>query len=312
MENILVKEYKSNEMKMLEVVYSSLWRHKVMNMLIILTFAVSSVFYSLSLPNVYRSTSVLIPTDDNSSGGLGAMLGQLGGLASMAGLNIGGGDAKSKFQLVELIRSRDFILSFIDKYDLKIVLFAAKGWDREANALIYDPAIYDIEKKLWVREVEPHQTKEPSDDESYEKFRDVFKVVLDKKKSLFTLTMDSYSPFMAKEWLTLYINDFNNFMKEKDIKASTDNLDFLNNYIKELPYNDLRVALFTLIEEQLKVLMLTKSKNNYALEVIQSAFVPDNKDSPKRAVICIAGTFLGGLLAAFISIFLYVRKEKRG
>ncbi len=312
MENVLVKEYKSNEMKMLEVVYSSMWRHKIMNMFFILTFAISSVFFSLSLPNVYRSTSVLIPTDDNSSGGLGAMLGQLGGLASIAGLNIGGGDAKSKFQLVELIRSRDFILSFIDKYDLKVVLFAAKNWDRETNTLIYDPSIYDTEKKLWVREVEPYQTKEPSDDESYEKFRDVFKVVLDKKKSLFTLTIDSYSPYMAKKWLTLYINDFNYFMKEKDIKASTDNLEFLNNYLKELPYNDLRVALFTLIEEQLKVLMLTKSKNNYALEVIQSAFVPDNKDSPKRAIICIAGTFVGGLLAVFTSIFLYVRKEKRG
>ena len=48
--------------------------------------------YALSVPNQYIATALLAPAQQES-GGLSGALGQLGGLASLAGVSIGGGES---------------------------------------------------------------------------------------------------------------------------------------------------------------------------------------------------------------------------
>ena len=51
--------------------------------------------------------------------------------------------------------------------------------------------------------------------------------------------------------------------------------------------------------------MLAKVSEQYALTVIDPPLIPEKKSKPNRALICILGTLLGGMLSVLI---ILVRK----
>ena len=77
---------------------------------ITLIFAFASVYYALSLPNIYRSTSVLKVYNDSSQPNISSALSQYASIASMAGISIpsAGNHDKTQF-IIETIESRDFL-----------------------------------------------------------------------------------------------------------------------------------------------------------------------------------------------------------
>ena len=95
---------------------------------------------ALSLPNIYQSTAILAPKSDGGSGGLSRLASQYGGLASLAGINLGGvgGDGMTKSAIaLEKMKS----LSFFRKHlyeDVLVDLMAVESWDASARQLVYD------------------------------------------------------------------------------------------------------------------------------------------------------------------------------
>jgi uncharacterized protein involved in exopolysaccharide biosynthesis len=74
----------------LKELFSVIWAAKKLILAITSVFAVVSVIYALSLPNQFKASALLAPAQQQS-GGLSGALGDLGGLASLAGVDIGGG-----------------------------------------------------------------------------------------------------------------------------------------------------------------------------------------------------------------------------
>lgn len=298
-------------LNLIKFIFKAVLEYKFIFVSIVFGFAIFSVVYAISIPNTYRSTAILVPASDNGGSSLSSMMGQLGALSSLAGINIGSGGAKKDFQIKEMLRSRDFIIPFITRHDLKPLIFAANDWDQNSNTLSFDEEIYNEKNKQWVREVKAPKKPEPSDQEAYDKFRELFKITFDRKENLFKLSIDFVSPVEAQVWLTSIVKEFNDYSKTKHLDELNKNIQFLEERIEQAKVVELRASLYELLEEQLKTVMLSQSKENYALEIIQSPFVPEEKQGPKRAMICIGITFLGGLLAVFITLILFYRKESK-
>ena len=70
-----------------------LWAGKIKIIAITVVFVVASVIYALSVPNQYEATVLLAPAK-SGGGGLSGALGQMGGLASLAGISLGGGESQ--------------------------------------------------------------------------------------------------------------------------------------------------------------------------------------------------------------------------
>ena len=66
---------------------------------------------------------------------------------------------------------------------------------------------------------------------------------------------------------------------------------------------------YQLIEEQTKNMMLTMVKKEYVLKTIDPAQVPDTKAKPKRSLIVVLGTMLGGILSVLIVLIRYLIKK---
>ena len=68
---------------------------------------------------------------------------------------------------------------------------------------------------------------------------------------------------------------------------------------------------YNLIEQQQQKLMLAKVRNDYVFKVLDAPIVPERKDSPKRALIVIFSSLLGGFLSILVVLVISFRKGKK-
>lgn len=289
----------------LKELFSVLWAGKKLIIAITGVFAVISVIYALSVPNQYKASALLAPAQQQS-GGLSGALGDLGGLAALAGVNIGGGDAGEAQIAQEIMRSWGFIAQFVTENNIAVEVFAADGWDSKNNQLSIDGDLYDTEAKRWVRNPPAGKTVNPTSWELYEEFIEDISISADKKTGLITLSVEYFSPYLAKQWVDQLIVAINQHMQQRKLQMVNSNIEYLEAQIVKTPIAEMKEVFYTIIEEQIKGKMLAEASPEYVFVTVSPAMVPEEKSQPKRALICILGVLLGGMLSvAFVLIRYY-------
>ncbi|EDP57770.1 Wzz/FepE/Etk N-terminal domain-containing protein [Vibrio sp. AND4] len=295
----------------LRELFKAIWKGKWIIIATTLVFAVGAVLFALSLPNIYKADALLAPAESSSSGGLSQMAGQLGGLAALAGVNLGGGEASQTDLAVQVIKSRQFVDAFIKKHDLLVPLMAAKDWDLANNKLVIDEELYNSNAGKWLREPDGLRGAAPSAQEAFEVFtKEVLSVNQDKETGLYTLSVKHYSPYVAQQWVNWLVEDINKVMRERTIAETSQNLAYLNTQLQKTAVADMQSTFYGLIEDQTKSLMLAEVQEEFVFKVVDPAVVPELKNAPKRALICVLGALLGGMLGVAIVLVRFAfRKE---
>jgi uncharacterized protein involved in exopolysaccharide biosynthesis len=289
----------------LKELFSVLWAGKKLIIAITGVFAVISVIYALSVPNQYKASALLAPAQQQS-GGLSGALGDLGGLAALAGVNIGGGESGEAQIAQEIMRSWGFIAQFVTENNIAVEVFAADGWDSKNNQLSIDGDLYDTEAKRWVRNPPAGKTVNPTSWELYEEFIEDISISADKKTGLITLSVEYFSPYLAKQWVDQLIVAINQHMQQRKLQMVNSNIEYLEAQIVKTPIAEMKEVFYTIIEEQIKGKMLAEASPEYVFVTVSPAMVPEEKSQPKRALICILGVLLGGMLSvAFVLIRYY-------
>jgi uncharacterized protein involved in exopolysaccharide biosynthesis len=283
----------------LRELFAVLWSGKKLILAITACFALFAVMYALSLPNQYKASTTLVPAQ-NDGGGLSGALGQLGGLASLAGVSIGGGESSEAQVAQQIMLSRSFIEDFVRQNDLAVEVFAAQGWDRDSNQLQVDGSLFNTETNQWVREPPPGKQVEPSGWELYETFKEMLSVAEDKNTGMVTVSVEYYSPEIAKQWVDKVVAAINTHMQSRKLERVNRNITYLEKQVEKTAIADMKEVFYTIIEEQIKNKMLAKASPEYAFVTVSPAMVPEEKTQPKRALICILGTLLGGMLSVLL------------
>ncbi|OHX40895.1 Wzz/FepE/Etk N-terminal domain-containing protein [Vibrio parahaemolyticus] len=289
----------------------ALWEGKWIIIITTFIFAIGSVLYALSLPNIYKADTLLAPADTSNGGGLSKMAGQLGGLAALAGVNFGGSESSQTDLAVQVMKSRQFIDTFIKNHNLLVPLMASEGWDLATNSLILDSDVYDVTSSKWLRDPNGLRGVKPTAQEIYEKFiKKILIINKDEETGFYTISVKHYSPYIAQQWTKWLIEDINKTMRERAIAETEQNLTYLNIQLNKTAITDMQSTFYKLIEEQTKSLMLAEVQEEFVFKVIDPALVPEVKDTPRRGLICIIGTLIGGIISVLIILVLFVyRKE---
>lgn len=310
MENnaLMNDQYDDDEIDLREL-FMVLWAGKIKIVAITAVFAVASVIYALSVPNQYKATALLAPAQ-SSGGGLSGALGQLGGLASLAGVSIGGGEGSEAQIAQEIMKSWNFIEAFIADNDLAVELFAAEGWRKGSNELKINDDVYDSQNKQWLLENESGVVGPPSSWNLFKTFSERLAVSEDKKSGLVSVSIEYYSPQIAKQWLDMYVSAVNAHMQQRKVDKVTNNINYLQAQIEKTSIAEMREVFYTIIEEQTKNKMVAEASPEYAFVAVSPSMVPEEKSQPKRALICILGTLLGGMLSVLLVLAMhYTRKS---
>ena len=306
----LQNPYPDDEIDLKEL-FMVLWSGKWLISAVTGLAAAISVVVALSLPNIYTASALLAPAE-SSGGGLSGLMKQYGGLASLAGVSLPGGEEGSRAQLgMQLMKSRAFIGDFVERRDILPELMAVESWDAGSGDIVFDPESYDAASKTWVRDVEPPKLAKPSAQEAHKAFAEVFGVSEDKQTGYVTVSIDHESPIVAAQWVKWLVEDVNAAVKAQDVSQAEKSIEYLKQQVANTSLADLQAMFFELIQSQTETVMLAEVRPEYVFKTIDPAVVPEEKSKPSRALICVLGTLLGGMLGVVIVLIRhYATQEK--
>jgi uncharacterized protein involved in exopolysaccharide biosynthesis len=271
----------------LRQIWNVIWRGKWLIIVIASLFAIASVTYALVAEEWYRAEALLAPAEERATPSL---VGQLGGLAALAGVSVGGGDSA---EAIATLRSRGFARAFIEDLDL-LPLFFADEWEPSRNQ--------------W-RELDA--TKWPDFRDGTKYFHDnVLRVSEDRQTAMVTLAVEWIDPEVAALWANELVVRVNSRLRERALREASANVAYLQGELAQTAVVTLQQSISRLLESELQKLMLARGNEEFAFRVIDSAEVPKRRVRPKRSVISIVGTLLGGMVGVlFVFLAHAVRPE---
>ncbi|MFH4451956.1 Wzz/FepE/Etk N-terminal domain-containing protein [Vibrio alginolyticus] len=296
----------------LRELFKALWKGKWTIIATTFVFAVGSILYALSLPNIYKADALLASAENSSAGGLSQMAGQFGGIAALAGVNLNNSSISQADLAVEVLKSRHFIESFIEKHGLLASVMAVKGWDLKSNKLIFDEDLYNVNSDKWLRKDEGLRGAKPSPQEASQFFKkEFFKISKDTDSGLYKITIEHYSPYVANQWVHWLVEDINKVMRERAIIDTSKNLAYLNTQLEKTAVTDMQNMFYKLIEEQTKSLMLAEAQQEFVFKTVDPAVIPDINFRPMRSIIVIASTLFGLILSCSVLLIKLAFTKKK-
>ncbi|WP_293752060.1 Wzz/FepE/Etk N-terminal domain-containing protein [uncultured Paraglaciecola sp.] len=274
---------------------NAIWKGKLLILGVTLVFVLGSVFYALLIPNEYKSTAILSPASTSSSSSLSNLAGRFGGLASLAGVNLGGASGGNKTTIaIALIKTWGFLETFIKNNQLEVEVFATKGWSKTNNKLLIDKTLYDEENTKWVLGGGGEAgVLGPTSWELFGHIKDRINISQNLNTGLITLSVEHYSPFVAKKWVDLLIIAINQHMQLQDRVEALNSIEYLKEQINKTNISEMRTIFYQLIEEQTKTLMLAEISSEYVFKTLSPSKIAEQKSKPKRALIVVLGLIFG-------------------
>lgn len=263
----------------------AIWLRRWLIVATTVAVTVVAVVIAFATTPVYRSTVVLVPASAERSGmgaGLGSALGQIGGLASIAGINVNSGGIETE-EALAVLRSREFTESFIHDKQLMPKLFPKK-WDQQTGA--------------WRADEEP-----PTAAQAYKYFhRKVRAIMQDAKTGLVTMQVDWRDREKAAEWANELVQRLNAEMRARAIAKADASVGYLEQELGATANVATREAISRLMETQIKQRMLANVTQEYAFRIVDRAMPADANDPirPKKPMLIAAGFILGGGLGLLV------------
>lgn len=288
----------------LRALFNVLWSGMPIILLVSSLFGIFSVYYALSIPNQYKAEVVLAPVQKKSNGG-SSIIGNMSGLASIAGFSGSASGADESKITQEIMKSRDFIERFIFKNKLEVMLLAVSEWNKDDNHLVINNDIYDKKANKWKSENAISGWK------LYKAFTGRLTISESKLTGFVTVSFEHFSPDSSKDILDAYISEINSYMQMREINKVTRNIEYLQNQITKTDVAQMQSIFYSLIETEIRNKMLADASPEFAFNIINPVMKPELKSKPSRAVICILITMLGAILSTcFIFIRHFLKNDK--
>tara|TARA_X000000950_G_scaffold26241_1_gene28296 strand:+ start:271 stop:1200 length:930 start_codon:yes stop_codon:yes gene_type:complete len=299
-------QYHDDEIDLLEL-FSVIFKGKITIAFTIIVCSVIAVIYSLSLPNIYKSEALLVTSESHSSP---SNMESYNTISQLAGINLSSQNSQSNSsKALEKLHT----LSFFEKNILPNIflpeLMAYKSWDSEKNLSTFNNEIYDEDKNQWIRKTSFPLQMIPSAQESFKMFHSKhLEIDKDKKVGFIKISIKHQSPYIAKNWVQLIVDEINKYYREKDKSEAERAFKYLSTQISKTNYAEIKAAISLILQKETKKLTLIEANENYVFEYIDPPVVMELKNEPNRSLICIFGALIGmmlGIITVLVKHFVY-------
>ncbi len=300
-------EFDDDEINLVELL-ETIWDGRKLIVAVTGLFTIIAVAVAFLLPNQYAATLTILP--DTDSKGMG-QLAQFAGLASMAGVNIGG---TSEIELYPAIIRSESVL-----HDVIYKKYETSRFNQPVNLI-----------EFW-------RIDEDTPEEEYEKTlknlrEDVINVSVARDTRLVTLSVETEEPKLSADIANSIAGQLDKFMVtqrrtkaseqrqwieqrmqevEVELAAAEDALkDFRESnrrimdspalmlqegrLIRELEVNN---AMYVELKKQFEGIKIQEIRDMPVVQVLDHARIPTEKSSPNRKMIVIIAFVLGGFLS---------------
>jgi len=298
-------EYQEDEINLLDY-WRVLVRYKWLIFFLTLFVTGGAVLAALLAPPVFRAEVVLSPVGEEKSGGFSAIAGQLGGLASLAGVNMGGGGGRIEEALATL-KSRIFTDAFIKDHQLSERLLAGPPLQVDERW----PWVAKWQEKWNAYQQEGADNAKPATAwDVFKTFNGIRQVTQDKTSGLVIVAIEWGEPQLAATWANELVARLNNHQKQGAIEEAERSIEYLKEQVEQTSVVEMRQSIYRLIEAQTKNIMLANVREEFAFKVIDPAFPPEEPTKPKRKLMVILGFMVGLMLSIFLAFLLSFIKNQ--
>ncbi len=282
-----------NELTLMDIV-SVLWQKKIKILIFSSIISIFTFFYSLSLPNMYKSEAILASSFKDSDSGLQ----QFQNLAGISFLQ----DDSSKMsdKGIEIMKSLNFFEKFASKNNIFFELMAVDGWNAKKKVLLIDSSIYNQKKQKWTSNSSFSKDGKPSMQEAHRKFLKLFQVNYLPGKGFVEISIEHYSPDVAKKWLELIINEINEISRLDEMNSAEKSINYLEKEISETKLIEVRQGLSKLVENQAEKMMFARATPEFLFKILASPYAPEIKSRPSRILY-----FIISFIISFVTAFFY-------
>jgi uncharacterized protein involved in exopolysaccharide biosynthesis len=295
--------------------FAVLWHRRKMIITITLLAAIGVVIYSIislklppeksPLPNIYTPKALMLIDDKSSKGGLSSMLGDMGGIASIAGVKVPASASNSKLAIF-LVGTNSLLDSVVDEFNL----------------------------------IDRYKIKKSPRGNSRKTLKKSLKADSDEKSGVLTVSFTDIDPVFAKDvvnYCTAFLGkrfdelglDKNKIEKENlelNIATTLQDIQELEEESRRLEQSvasfsgrlptitrDInRITLeltakrqvYTQLRVQYELLKINMASENPVFQILELAEAPDMKSGPGRGMLCIIVTFAAGFFAVFLAFVL--------
>lgn len=250
-----------------------LWRRKAFVLAITILVAAGCYLSSFLMEPRYTSEAVMTPSEEKTGA---SVLGQLGGLASLAGISVGG--AKTQEPL-SILKSRDFARRFIEGHKLLPLLFRDK-WDSSRGAWRDSSDAPDIRDA--VRQFH----------------RSVLSVAEDKKTGLVTVRITWFDAAQSAVLANDMVRELNEDLRQRAVREAERNIAYLKAESTSAQVLPLQQSIGRLLEAEMQKHMLAKGNEEFAFKVVDTAVAPKRPAWPRPLLLAFLGALGGFAIAA--------------
>lgn len=303
-----MKDYYDGRMTFLEL-FEIVAKKKITITFTTIIFGIFSIFFTLSIDNVYESKTVVQIKQNNKIQSTSSM----NALSSLAGISFGGSNTEVS-KVIQVLKSRDFAKHIIAFEDILINLFAVDSYDTATKTVMYNSSIYDEVNTKWVRMPPKNGKQIPTYLEAhYELHKNVISIN-EINDQYIEIAAQHKSPLFAKDLLELITTELNKIIRKNDITVAKRSLEFLNKELQNTSQIEIRKSINELIKPNLEMLMLADIDTYYKLEPIDKPFYPETHSYPNRKLLCVIITFFGFLISCLyvlIRHIIFVKKNSK-
>jgi len=224
-----------------------------------------------------------------SDDGSGMMEGgsPIGGLAALAGVNLGMLGGSNREEALAVLRSRAVLDGFVTRKQLLPTLFSGE-WDAEAKRWKHDdPADH------------------PTLSDAYKLFeRRIWGIDDDKRTGIITLSIMFKDREVAAAWANELVAEVNTKLRARAVEEAQRGLKYLNDELEKTGSMELRQMIFGLVENQMNRIMIANVRDEYAFKIIDPAIAPDPDDyvRPRGPIEGIGGLLFGLFIGVAIGL----------
>lgn len=281
-------EQRDDRLVTLRDIFSLLARYRWLLLASTLIFGGAALVVAEILPPEFTTSVTLVPAPSSTHGtGLGAMASaasQFSGLASLAGIHLGGTSGAKAIALATL-KSRLLLNTYIEQHQLMPVLFPLEWNGKQHRWRLSDrkpaPTLWDA-------------------DLLFEK--DIRTISSDPRTDVVTLTIRWHNPKVAAQWANGLVTLTNKYLRQQTILRTQRNLAYLQQETSKTDVVAVKNAISSLMEQEIKLLMVAMGQKQFAFRVIDPAISPTHKTSPRPILWTLSGAIIGLFLAGVVAV----------
>ncbi|MBD3347745.1 MAG: hypothetical protein GF400_00945 [Candidatus Eisenbacteria bacterium] len=269
-----------------------LLRHKLLISGIVAIFTLAAILYSFIVTPVYRAEVLLAPVVSDAGSALNPVAERYLNLSGAGGV---GAATQERAELLAALRSRRFTYAFIRNESLLPVLF---------------PKRWDSGKQEWLKSAGQDT---PTMWEAYERFDDAVRHVhLDEETGLITLSVEWVDPEVAATWANALVDRANEYLRKQAVAEGESSLEYLSQELRRTSADEIRDAVFRLVEMQMRNVMLANVREEFGFEILDPAVPPEVRSRPNRRAMAVAGFVLGGFVGVVVAAYREGRRRQTG